>query len=206
MSFAQEPLGWEGIHRLHNGERFGERHNVAFQFPGLYALHGVGNLESEVFALGVWKMNGFRFVLPLQVNMEFMRPEESGNPDVALGSANDSLRRGVMREGRGEHVLAVFEAEPDVFVVKVVRGGNVYGIHIRIGHESFIIRIHPRPDIVISSRQAVYGTVRLFNRCFGHGVGRCVDTGERDIADALPRIHPWAVFVLPHFRPPGHVT
>jgi hypothetical protein len=38
-------------------------------------------------------------------------------------------------------------------VVKVVRGGNVYGIHIRIGHESFIIRIHPRPDIVISSRQ-----------------------------------------------------
>ena len=40
--------------------------------------------------------------------------------------------------------------------------------------------------------QAVYGTVRLFNRCFGYGVGRSGDTGERDTADALPRIDPWA--------------
>jgi len=52
----------------------------------------------------------------------------------------------------------------------------------------------------------MYGAVRLFNRGFGHGIGRGIDTGERDIADALPRVDPWAAFMSPPLRPPGHVT
>ena len=53
--------------------------------------------------------------------------------------------------------------------------------------------------------QLVDRTVGLFNRGLGHGVCRGVVGGESDVADALPRVDPWAMFVLPIDVPPRHV-
>jgi hypothetical protein len=51
----------------------------------------------------------------------------------------------------------------------------------------------------------VYRPVRLFNRGLGHGIRRSVYSGECDIADALPRIDPWAAFVSPIYVQPRYV-
>ena len=70
------------------------------------------------------------------------------------------------------------------------------------GVTGFLESLTPRPLLV----RLCHGTVRLFNRGLGHGVGRSVDTGEHDIADRLPCIDPRASFVSPVLRPPRHVT
>ena len=54
--------------------------------------------------------------------------------------------------------------------------------------------------------QLMYRAIRLFNRGLGHGIGCSVGSGDHNVANRLPCINPWAVFVMPSLCRPGHVT